>query len=106
MHLFGLKPGTRVRNEAIAHGGYICDDWGEYHQGNITYVPKSMEGVDLLRLVWYCHGRFTISSFRRFWLSWMRYARQRGWRPKADFARRIIYGIIGLYGMKKEVVKK
>lgn len=88
-------PGTRVRDEAIQHGGYMCDDWSEYHYGSITYIPKSMEGVNLLHTVWHCHGRFMISSLRRFWLSAIKYARQRGWRPKAEFARRIFYGVMG-----------
>lgn len=86
-------PGTRVRQEALSHGGWMEQDWSRYHVGRITYVPRSLCRVDLLELVWGCYGYFYLSSLRRFWVNWLGFARQRGWRAKADFVRRCMYGV-------------
>lgn len=95
---FGLMmpfPGTRVREQALQDGGIVCNDYSKYHVGEILYIPPGLNNVDLKKVLWWSCGKFMNSSIRRLWLNGVGYTRQKGWKPKADFMRRICYGIVG-----------
>jgi len=94
---FGLMmpfPGTRVREQALLDGGIVCDDWARYYAGEVLYVPPGLRGVDVRCLPWRAHGRFLWSSGHRLFLGLQGYCRMSGWRSKADFVRRLCYGLV------------
>jgi len=94
---FGLMmpfPGTKVREQALKDGGFMIDDYGQYFSSRVLYIPSGLAGVDLRRFQLHCQGKFLLSSFNRFYNGSFGSLNQKGWKSKANFVRKLIYGII------------